>query len=95
MVLILSFLVPASDVEFRSPPFNIEDIGFVHLRLKAPGDNPDQIRLIRVDVKIDGSTIFVHFSSAAGWPFIIENGSDYTFSLSQKVRLMINMTAPY
>lgn len=94
MVFILPFLVPASDAEFRSPPFNIEDIGFVHLRLKAPGDSLDQIRLIRVDVKIDGSTIFVHFSSAAGWPFIIENGSDYTFTLSQKVCLLISRTSP-
>ncbi|KAJ3800717.1 vacuolar protein sorting-associated protein 13 [Lentinula aff. detonsa] len=73
------------NTRFRSPPFNIEDIGFVHLRLKAPGDHSDQIRLIRADVKIDGSTIFVYFSSADdGWPFVIENGSDYTFSLSQK-----------
>ncbi|KAJ3917835.1 vacuolar protein sorting-associated protein 13 [Lentinula edodes] len=80
---LLTIAYPGLNAQW-SPPFNIEDIGFVHLRLKAPGDNPDQIRLIRVDVKIDGSTIFVHFSSAAGWPFIIENGSDYTFSLSQK-----------
>ncbi|KAE9408077.1 vacuolar protein sorting-associated protein vps13 [Gymnopus androsaceus JB14] len=67
-----------------SAPFNIEDIGSVHFRLKAPSDSPDQRRLIRVDVKIDGSTIFVYLSSTDGWPFEIENGSDYAFSLFQK-----------
>ncbi|KAJ4486135.1 vacuolar protein sorting-associated protein 13 [Lentinula aciculospora] len=80
---LLTIAFPGLNAQW-SPPFNIEDIGFVHLRLRAPGDHPDQIRLIRVDVKIDGSTIFVHFSSADGWPFLIENGSDCIFSLSQK-----------
>ncbi|KAJ3842350.1 vacuolar protein sorting-associated protein 13 [Lentinula raphanica] len=81
---LLTIAYPGLNAQW-SPPFNIEDIGFVHLRLKAPGDRSDQIRLIRTDVKIDGSTIFVYFSSAAdGWPFVVENGSDYTFSLSQK-----------
>ncbi|KAF5390329.1 hypothetical protein D9757_002946 [Collybiopsis confluens] len=65
-----------------SAPFNIEDIGVVHFRLKVPGS--DQIRLIRVDVKIDGSTIFVYLSSASNnWPFVIENRSDCTFTLLQ------------
>ncbi|KIK70982.1 hypothetical protein GYMLUDRAFT_33082 [Collybiopsis luxurians FD-317 M1] len=65
-----------------SAPFNIEDIGFVHVRMKLPGS--DQIHLIRVDVKIDGSTIFVYLSSALdSWPFVIENGSDFTFTLWQ------------
>lgn len=77
-----------SDLLCRSAPFNIEDIGSVHFRLKAPSDSPDQRRLIRVDVKIDGSTIFVYLSSTDGWPFEIENGSDYAFSLFQKVRLI-------
>ncbi|KAK7064233.1 hypothetical protein R3P38DRAFT_3417731, partial [Favolaschia claudopus] len=66
-----------------SPPINIEDIGFVHLRLKSSGR--DEVRLIRGDIQIDGSTIFISFSDAADtWPFIIENHSDYTAVISQR-----------
>lgn len=47
----------------------------------------NDIRLVRADVKIDGSTIFVTFCPAEeGWPFTIENDSDYTLSVSQTVK---------
>lgn len=69
----------------RSPPINIQDIGSVHFRLRVPGDQ-ETVRLLRADVKIDGSTIFVYFSHAnEGWPFIIENDSDYKVALCQTV----------
>ncbi|KAK0465028.1 vacuolar protein sorting-associated protein 13 [Desarmillaria tabescens] len=62
---------------FRSPPINIEDIG-----------KNEDMRLIRADVKLDGSTIFVSFASGGNeWPFLIENGSDSAFSFSQRVWL--------
>jgi hypothetical protein len=68
----------------RSPPVNIEDIGSVHLRIRARVS--DDIRLVRADVQIDGSTIFVAFCQAdEGWPFTIENDSDYTISMAQTV----------
>jgi vacuolar protein sorting-associated protein 13A/C len=70
----------------RSPPINIEDIGSVHLRMRAR--ESDDIRLVRADVKIDGSTIFVAFCPAdEGWPFTIENDSDYTISMAQAVAI--------
>jgi vacuolar protein sorting-associated protein 13A/C len=44
-------------------------------------------------VKIDGSTIFVVFCEAdEGWPFTIENDSDYTISMAQTV---IISSCPY
>jgi vacuolar protein sorting-associated protein 13A/C len=56
----------------------------VHLRMRARESN--EIRLVRADVKIDGSTIFVAFYPAdEGWPFTIENASDYTISIGQTV----------
>ncbi|KAJ7487596.1 vacuolar protein sorting-associated protein 13 [Mycena galericulata] len=68
-----------------SPPIKIEDIGSVHLRLRSPGREQDPVQLIRGDVKIDGSTIFISFSPAeGGWPFMIENDSDYTATICQK-----------
>lgn len=71
----------------RSPPVNIEDIGSVHLRMRARVS--DDIRLVRADVQIDGSTIFVAFCQAdEGWPFTIENDSDYTISMAQTVSVV-------
>ncbi|KAK0233092.1 hypothetical protein IW262DRAFT_1304036 [Armillaria fumosa] len=68
-----------------SPPINIEDIGSVHFRLRGPGGKNEDMRLIRADVKLDGSTIFVSFASGGSeWPFLIENGSDSAFSFSQR-----------
>ncbi|KAF4605212.1 hypothetical protein EYR40_003995 [Pleurotus pulmonarius] len=62
-----------------SPPFNVEDIGPVHLR------NPGKIGLIRTDIQVDGSTIFVTFAAADNdWPFVIENRTDLAFVVSQK-----------
>lgn len=70
--------------DFRSPPINIEDIGSVHLRMRAR--ESDEIRLVRADIKIDGSTIFVTLCQAEeGWPFKIENDSDYSISMVQTV----------
>jgi vacuolar protein sorting-associated protein 13A/C len=69
----------------RSPPINIEDIGSVHFRLRIPDDA--SVRLIRADIQISGPTIFITFAAAGdGWPFMIENESDYTISFCQQVR---------
>ena len=69
----------------RSSPINIEDLGSVYFRLRIPDDA--SVRLIRADVQISGPTIFITFATATdGWPFIIENDSDYTLSFCQQVR---------
>ncbi|KAF8873711.1 vacuolar protein sorting-associated protein 13 [Gymnopilus junonius] len=67
-----------------SPPISIEDIGSVHFRLPRSGE-AGQHDLVRADVRIDGSTIFIFFNLAGGdWPFIIENDSDYAACISQQ-----------
>ena len=72
----------------RSPPINIEDIGLVHFRLGRPGSAHSQ-QLIQADIKIEGSTIFVHLGLAKdGWPIVIENESDFEVSFCQTVRLV-------
>jgi len=71
---------------FRSPPINIEDIGPVSLRIGRPGSNDHDFVLVQVDIRIESSTIFVIISPADnGWPFEIENFSDYILSVSQTV----------
>lgn len=69
----------------RSSPINIEDIGSVHFRMRMPSDDTTD-HLMRADVKLGGSSIFVVIARATeGWPFTIENDSDYTFTLHQTV----------
>ncbi|KAF9459895.1 vacuolar protein sorting-associated protein 13 [Collybia nuda] len=80
---LLTFAFPGLNAQW-SAPINIEDIGSIYFRLRAPGE-VNNIRLIRADIQIDGSTIFISLSSASeGWPFIIENESDYLIKLGQK-----------
>jgi len=71
---------------FRSRPINIEDIGPISLRIGRPSSNDHDFVLVQVDIRIESSTIFVIISPADnGWPFEIENFSDYILSVSQTV----------
>lgn len=71
---------------YRSPPFSVEDIGSVHFRLKEPGERSTS-HLIRADIKMDYSTIFVTINLADDdWPFTVENDSSYDLSFCQMVR---------
>lgn len=57
--------------------------------MKAAGDDTTD-HLMHADVKLGGSTVFVVISRASeGWPFVIENDSDYAFTLYQTVRLVL------
>lgn len=57
----------------------------MHFRLRRSGEDPSY-DLIRADVRIENSTIFVHLGLADGeWPFVIENNSDYKIGFSQQV----------
>ncbi|KAG7099216.1 hypothetical protein E1B28_001083 [Marasmius oreades] len=81
---LLTLALPGLNAQW-SPPINLADIGSVYLRLSRTGGSPGKILLIRADVQIDGSTVFVHFTAAEDeWPFLVENQSDYGFGLCQK-----------
>ncbi|CAL1695807.1 unnamed protein product [Somion occarium] len=79
---LLTFAFPGLNARWSSP-INIEDIGSVHFRMRMPSDDTTD-HLMRADVKLGGSSIFVVIARATeGWPFTIENDSDYTFTLHQ------------
>ncbi|KZT54406.1 DUF1162-domain-containing protein [Calocera cornea HHB12733] len=66
-----------------SAPINIQDIGKVHFRLSPP-DQLMRRHLIRADVLLEGSTIFIILERETGpWPFAIENNSDYSITYCQ------------
>ncbi|CDO71578.1 hypothetical protein BN946_scf184911.g48 [Trametes cinnabarina] len=79
---LLTIAMPGLNAQW-SAPINLEDIGSVHFRLYA-SENDQRMWLMRADVKIEGPTIFIFLNEATeGWPFTIENESDYPLSFSQ------------
>ncbi|PWZ02331.1 hypothetical protein BCV70DRAFT_172197 [Testicularia cyperi] len=64
-----------------SAPFNIEDIGSVHLRMSKAGHHQ---HLIKAEVLLEGPTIFISLSLEKGpWPYMLRNESDYTVQFMQ------------
>ncbi|UZJ53507.1 hypothetical protein CBS101457_002827 [Exobasidium rhododendri] len=64
-------------------PFNLEDIGRVYLRIAKVGH---QQHLIKVEVVLEGPTIFINLGEEAGtWPFMLRNESDYTITFMQAI----------
>ncbi|KAH0564849.1 hypothetical protein GP486_001757 [Trichoglossum hirsutum] len=64
-----------------SSPFNISDLGSVHVKLTKAGQRQ---RLIRVEILIEQATIFLHLSiETNNWPFSIRNESDTEFIFYQ------------
>ncbi|CEH13766.1 Vacuolar protein sorting-associated protein [Ceraceosorus bombacis] len=62
-------------------PFNIEDIGSVHLRIAKAGDHQ---HLIKAEVMLEGPTIFISLSMERGqWPFMLRNESDHVVTFMQ------------
>lgn len=64
-----------------SSPFNIADIGTVHVKLARQNQRQ---RLIKIDVIMENATLFVHLSlENRNWPFSMRNESDVDFMFYQ------------
>ncbi|PNY25073.1 Vacuolar protein sorting-associated protein 13 [Tolypocladium capitatum] len=62
-------------------PFNIADIGTTHVKIAKAGQRQ---RLVRVEILIEDSTIFLHLSmETKNWPFSMRNESDTEFTFYQ------------
>ncbi|KAH0223832.1 vacuolar protein sorting-associated protein 13, partial [Aureobasidium melanogenum] len=60
-----------------SSPFNIANVGSVHVKLAKAGERQ---KLIRVEILMENATIFLHIShETKHWPFSIRNESDVEF----------------
>ncbi|CAG8609296.1 9150_t:CDS:10, partial [Funneliformis caledonium] len=65
-----------------SAPFNIDELGRVHVRL---GKSDEVIDLIRTEILLEDATVFVIFNKEEGkWPFRIENYSDVEVTFCQQ-----------
>ncbi|KAF1952441.1 vacuolar protein sorting-associated protein-like protein vps13 [Byssothecium circinans] len=72
----LSLCFPGVNNQWSSP-FNISNVGNVHVKLSKAGQRQ---KLVRVDVLMEGATIFVHISvETKHWPFSFKNTSDQEF----------------
>ncbi|KAI9283162.1 hypothetical protein BY458DRAFT_427893 [Sporodiniella umbellata] len=54
-----------------SAPFNIRDIGNVHVRLSNDYGQPDT--LVRVSIVLQGATIFIVLTKESSWPYLLVN----------------------
>jgi len=71
-----------------SSPFNISDIGNVHVKLAKAGQTQ---KLIKVEILLENATIFLHLSiETKNWPFSIRNESDIEFIFYQAVSTVMN-----
>jgi vacuolar protein sorting-associated protein 13A/C len=60
-----------------SSPFNIANVGSVHIKLAKAGERQ---KLIRVEILMENATIFLHIShETKHWPFSIRNESDVEY----------------
>lgn len=64
-----------------SSPFNIANVGTVHIKLAKAGQRQ---QLIRVEIIMEAATIFLHVSiETKHWPFSMRNESDMEFMFYQ------------
>lgn len=76
----LCLCFPGVDNQWSSP-FNIANVGTVHIKLAKSGQRQ---QLIRVEVIMEAGTIFLHISiETKHWPFSMRNESDVEFMFYQ------------
>lgn len=64
-----------------SSPFNIANVGTVHVKLAKAGERQ---QLVRVEIIMEAGTIFLHLSiEKKHWPFSMRNESDLEFMFFQ------------
>ena len=64
-----------------SSPFNISNVGTVHVKLAKAGQRQ---KLIRIEIILEAATIFLHLSIEHNhWPFSMRNESDTEFMFYQ------------
>ena len=76
----LCLCFPGADNQWSSP-FNLANVGMTHIKLAKHGQRQ---KLIRVEIILEGATLFLHFSiETKHWPFSMRNESDTEFLFFQ------------
>jgi len=76
----LTFCFPGINNQWSSP-FNISDLGTVHVKLSKTGQRQ---RLLKVEILQEAATTFLHMSmETRNWPFSMRNESDIEFTFFQ------------
>ncbi|PRT56259.1 Vacuolar protein sorting-associated protein 13 [Wickerhamiella sorbophila] len=69
-----------NDEAVWSSSFSMANVGTVHLRLSEHGK---PTTLAKIDVALEGATLFVHISETKQWPFSIRNFTNIEFTMFQ------------
>ena len=76
----LSLCFPGVNNQWSSQ-FNISNVGTTHVKIAKAGQRQ---KLIRVEILIEGATLFLHISAETkNWPFSMRNESDTEFMFYQ------------
>lgn len=75
----LSLCFPGLNNQWSSP-FNIANVGTVHVKLAK---DKQRQQLIRVEILLENATIFLHLSLSNHWPFSMRNESSQEFFFYQ------------
>ncbi|CCJ30884.1 unnamed protein product [Pneumocystis jirovecii] len=78
----LYFMEQASEKQLiLSSPFNIQNLGKIHVKLSKYKQNQ---QLIRVEIMLEEATVFIHLLlEKNNWPYSIRNESDVAFTFYQ------------
>lgn len=71
---------------YRSAPFNIQDIGTIHVRLDSADGST--AALMRVTTVLEDATVFIVLNKENddAWPFMLVNQTDEDMTFYQEVR---------
>lgn len=76
----LSLCFPGVNNQWSSP-FNISNVGTIHVKLAKAGQRQ---KLVRIEVILEAATIFIHLGmETKNWPFSMRNESDIEFMFYQ------------
>ncbi|TGZ78721.1 hypothetical protein EX30DRAFT_322121 [Ascodesmis nigricans] len=76
----LTLLFPGLNNRWSSP-FNISDLGSVHVKMQK---HQQRQQLLRVEILAEKATVFIHLSlETKHWPFSMRNESTYQFTFYQ------------
>lgn len=76
---------------YRSAPFNIQDIGTIHVRLDSADGST--AALMRVTTVLEDATVFIVLNKENddAWPYMLVNQTDEDMTFYQEVRRKIQV----
>lgn len=75
-----SFALEGADIRWSSP-INVAEVGRNHVLV--PSSNGGEGTLLKADIRLGGSCIFIYVQEDNEWPLLLRNETDFAFSFEQ------------